>query len=794
MRRCRDPSEIVDNSEIGMNMFSKNATGQRRPHRSSGYEVGKARRSRTFLVAAFASLSVAACSAAPKQGSTEAVGKTAAALDRPGVVFTPTQYTISLSEVDVTSAVEPTNGICNLWTSDVGYVDWAQLGVQVDSQTPSTAACTLNDANGNALASTGTKLTKCGTNASNNSLFFEGQPLAIPFTVTRPNDTIKVGLALDNIESNSQALNGQMQTTLPNGFAVVGDSLQLVGAALALTGVGADVGAFVAGVGGAISIVGDEVPGSGPNGLGPGQETSCAGGLMGNPTQSATSTGSATYDAPPPDTMWLNFTPAQLDNLIAASAGSAGIAGCPATGCNAIDFYPTMTGLGPPAAGCSNIGGLDVGFPGGGPAFDYGCSSKLHVRLTVTRNWATGPAASAKSADMAVTQFSDVVDLLMPDPNLNGTQLISYEGLGSSTFYNGVIPDGSVFGTAVGTTSTTIPAVVSRTPSNVDAFYVANSILFTAYTGPQSDYEWQVSSLSFAPATAAVTATARTTENLDVFLSSTDGNVYDTYWSSAAAAWNQHNITTDTCIAANGAATANSAPCVGSAVSGGGIAAVALDPGNMNVFYIGTDGGIWDSWWIGSNWNTWEIYGPSSPFQQGAGMATPGGSITAVARTATNIDVYYIGKDGGLWTSSWANGASWGSWEIPGSAGLGRAGTPISAVARQPNAVDVVFESDSSAHGGFVEWASWTPASGWQFTYVPTTDWELPNENGADALSIVAPTAFSLQLSYLQFTGELEVLPWSDPTQCNTLSPVGCTSQPTDFPWSGGGLFEPPTN
>jgi hypothetical protein len=778
-----------------MPIVSKNSVETRRP-RLHGFGASRTTHLRAPLLVA--SLALAACSAAPKDSAPEGVGKITAALDRPGAVFTPTTYTIALSEVDVVSAVEPTNNTCNLTTPDTGYVDWAELGVQVDSQTPMTAACTLNDANGHAAAPTGTKLVKCGTLAANNSLLSEGQPLAISFNVTSPNDTIKVGLALDNIESTNQAAIGNMSTSIPNGLATAGDSLQLVGslvsfgvAAAATTDpitLGAAIGVELATAGGFASIAGDlQTSGSGTNSLGT-YVTSCAGGLLGNPVQGAFNNGNATYDAPPPDTMWINFTPAQLDNMIAQSVAGSGFAGCPPAGCNGIDYYPTMTSLGPPRTGCD--GDIDVGFPGGGPAYDYGCSSSLHIRLTITRNWATGPAASSKSADMAVEQFPNVLAAMIPDTYLADTQMTAFTGIGGGMQYDGVMPQASVFGSSVSTTPQTIPALVSRTADNLDAFYVANSVLFTSFTGPQSDYAWQTSALSFAPTNAAVTAVARSTQNLDAFFSSTDGNVYDTFWSAAAGQWNQVAFTTANCIGPSGNVTTNSAPCAGSAVPGGGIAAVALDPGNVNVFYIGTDGGIWNTWWAGDGFYTTEICGPSSPYpnQQRSAVATPGGSITAVARTATNIDVYYLGTDGTLWTSSWYYGGSWGSFSIPGSANLARAGTPISAVARQPGAIDVVFETpvNGPSQGG-VEWASWTYSNPWTFNAIPMTTTNTPNLAGADAISIVAPTSFSLELFYLDYTGNLETLSWSDPTDCVAGSVTQCSpSIPTDFPWGTG--------
>src|SRR5580704_11894567 len=173
--------------------------------------TGTMRTGRMLFLVGLASISATGCSGSASEQPSERVAKTAQALD-PRQVITPTSYTIAISEVDVLSAVEPTYGICNLWTPDTGYVDWAELGVQVNANTPLAGACTLTDSTGSTSAATGAVLTQCGTSAlQNNNLFTEGGPLQITFSVSGPNDVVRVGLALDNIESNAQNLAGSLQ-------------------------------------------------------------------------------------------------------------------------------------------------------------------------------------------------------------------------------------------------------------------------------------------------------------------------------------------------------------------------------------------------------------------------------------------------------------------------------------------------------------------------------------------------------------------------------------------------------
>jgi hypothetical protein len=286
-----------------------------------------------------------------------------------------------------------------------------------------------------------------------------------------------------------------------------------------------------------------------------------------------------------------------------------------------------------------------------------------------------------------------------------------------------------------------------------------------------------------APENAVVTATARSPSNLDVFFSAGDGNVYDTYW-SAPAGWStaSYNVTSATCYNASFAASTNGAPCVGSAAMGGGIAAVSLHPWNINVFYIGNDGGIWNSFWEGSNWSTWEILGPSSGVNPSAGVAPPGGGITAIARSSTSIDLYFIANDGSLQTMDWTSTGSWAHFTL-GPTATGVPGSPISAVARQPGTADVIFEGAAGASHA-IEWASWqSPATTYTIQPIPGTAGQTPDQQGTNAVSLVAPTSFSLQAFYLNTQGSLATAAWQDPSQCNPTASVPCDSTPTEFPW-----------
>jgi hypothetical protein len=751
---------------------------------------------------------LAACSAAPAEPQDENVAAQSAALD-PNQVIPPTTYSIELTEVDVLNATEPYDAqrqtgattlplprqvgdYCPAWTPDTGYVDWAQIGYRVDRNggasrgDPITTACSLGN------APTGAHLATCAGGAQNNGAFNVGQRLSLHPTVDA-GDRVVLALAMDNIEAaDVNLLASAMHDNLATAAATGGDGIQIVGNVLqAIGGVGygvlGPIGSVTGAVGSLLSLGGDLLSASAPTGgcASPApQASSCVGGLLGD----AKWDGKLPYSdlwldqgAPPPDTMQLGpFTAEQLQNM--TSAG-------PVT----IDFYPSMHGI-----------EERMRFDDNAPGHDYGCASSLHVRITIDRDWSTGPASSAKSGDMAVLRAPGTIDVFASDP-AQQKQLVHHWGNGASFGSELEAPAQTL--EANGVSLSTSPVAVSRTTSNLDMFYAdAAGGLYTVYQSAPS-YTWYTQTLvapgysipygrfghvwvpSIVPANAYVGATARSPQNLDVFVAGTDGNVYTTYWNAqmgkdAAAKWGApFTVTTGPCLSTTRA-------CAGSAVPGSPIAAVARNPYQIDIFYVGVDGGIWTSWWTaGQPWTTMEIQGPSSQVQYSpSAIATPGAAITATARDAQRLDVFLVGLDGGLWTSAWHGGGGWGTFEIPGTAHLGVSGGPISAVARQEAALDVVFVG---ANGG-LEWSAWTAHQPWITSTVAVAGGLSSSMLGRGGLSIVAPTSFQLQAFYLNGWHQLDTVTWSDPTQCNQLAAAGCTTTSSTFGWSGPWNLAPP--
>ena len=140
----------------------------------------------------------------------------------------------------------------------------------------------------------------------------------------------------------------------------------------------------------------------------------------------------------------------------------------------------------------------------------------------------------------------------------------------------------------------------------------------------------------------------------------------------------------------------------------------------LDVFWIGPDGGIGSTAWEGGvNNNGWANTFPvASP-----GVARADSPITAVARTPNRLDVFWIGPDGGIGSTAWEGGVNNNGWATafpitkPGAA---RPGSPIAAVARTPNRLDVFWIGPDGAIGS-TAWEGGVNNNGWA-TAFPITN------------------------------------------------------------------------
>jgi hypothetical protein len=241
---------------------------------------------------------------------------------------------------------------------------------------------------------------------------------------------------------------------------------------------------------------------------------------------------------------------------------------------------------------------------------------------------------------------------------------------------------------------TSTDGAVARMPNHLDVFWVGRdgSVWSNWWDANANNGGWN-QPFGLAPAGNAepgtITAVARTPDHLDVFWVARDGSVWSNWWDANFnnGRWNQ---------------PFGLAPA-GSAVPGA-IAAVARTPGHLDVFWVARDGSVSSNWWDANfnngRWN--QPFGLAS-----AGSAEPG-TITAVARTPDHLDVFWVGRDGSVWSNWWDASFNNGRWNQP--FGLAPAGSAepgaIATVARTPDHLDVFWVGRDGSI-----WSNWWDAN-----------------------------------------------------------------------------------
>jgi hypothetical protein len=234
----------------------------------------------------------------------------------------------------------------------------------------------------------------------------------------------------------------------------------------------------------------------------------------------------------------------------------------------------------------------------------------------------------------ALTRGANSLDVFVVDNNGNLDRL-SWAGSGWSLSFAGagdIQPGAGV-------------AAVARTTGNLDVFFIGkDGGLYTTflYPGWTSWERVRVPTPEHTVSGSSVAVTARAWTNLDVFLTDETGALEHPTWNPDTG-WTYE-------------ITGFSVP------SGAQLAAVARYPTDLDTFFV--DGsGVQNVWWHGSNpWGLTTSLNNGSPLQ-----LTSGQSVSAVARTSNNLDLFLIGT-GFIFgipvrftdDVSWSSGNPWG--------------------------------------------------------------------------------------------------------------------------------------
>ena len=325
-------------------------------------------------------------------------------------------------------------------------------------------------------------------------------------------------------------------------------------------------------------------------------------------------------------------------------------------------------------------------------------------------------------------------------------------------------------------------AAVSRNSERLDVFWIRTdggigSIAWQA--GERPGNAWEPPFPTTPPNRPGITradsplaAVSRTSTRLDVFWIGPDGGLGSTFWEAGAFPGNAW-APSDFPVARPGSARPRSP-----------LAAVTRGQNRIDLFWIRPDGGIGGAFWqAGVNNNAWSqvvnITPPNRP-----GITRADSPIAAVCRTNQVVDVFWIGPDGGLGSTHWENGA-WSPTDFPvARPGSARPGSPLAAVSRTPNRLDLLWIRPDGGLAG-TGWELGLNNNQWEPAF-PITPPNRPGITRADSpLAAVSRTSTRLDVFWIGPDGGLGSTFWE------AGAFPGNAWAPSDFPLARPGVAAP---
>ena len=251
-------------------------------------------------------------------------------------------------------------------------------------------------------------------------------------------------------------------------------------------------------------------------------------------------------------------------------------------------------------------------------------------------------------------------------------------------------------------------SVVSRTESNIDLFVSGRD--GAVYSNFWNSNGWNGHWFRLAdpnfhdgftiPAGARVAAVSRAANNLDLFAVGHDGAVYSNFWNSNG--WNGHWFRLADPNFHDGFTAPPGAP----------IAAVCRTPNNIDLFVSGRDGGIYGTFFNADGWHGHWFRLADPNFHDGFTIPE-GAPVTAVSRAANNIDLYAVGRDGGVYSNFWNSNGWNGHWFRLADPNFqdgftAPPGAALSVVSRTENNLDLYCSGrDGAVYSTFWNAAGW---------------------------------------------------------------------------------------
>ncbi len=228
---------------------------------------------------------------------------------------------------------------------------------------------------------------------------------------------------------------------------------------------------------------------------------------------------------------------------------------------------------------------------------------------------------------------------------------------------------------------------INRTSDHIDVFVTGpDGGAYSAYWDAAAGWSyWLRIDDGFTKGASQIAVVARTPDHMDLFVTGSDGGVYSTYW-DAASGWASWFRIDPGFFDAHARVTA-----------------VARDPDHLDLFVAGAGGQVHTSYWNAiSGWATWSLT------DTGFTKADSRFPIAAIARSATHLDLFTTGTDGGVYSSYWDEGSGWAYW-FRVDAALGSAKSAVTAISRNADHMDLFVLAASDV----VYTAYWDAAAGW---------------------------------------------------------------------------------
>jgi hypothetical protein len=232
-----------------------------------------------------------------------------------------------------------------------------------------------------------------------------------------------------------------------------------------------------------------------------------------------------------------------------------------------------------------------------------------------------------------------------------------------------------------------------RFRDQIDLFVVGgNGVAYTSRRPPGADWSglagWDAIGGVF-PVGAPVAAVSRHKDALDLFIAGGDGVVY-TSESTTGSQWS---------------GLAGWRPIGGLFPAGAPIAAVATDPGKLDLFIVGNDGVVYtSSWSTTSDWSGLQGWSPLG------GVFPPGTPVSAVSGAGGQIDLFVVAYDGIVYTCERNRDGVWSGragWRPIG--GVFPLGSSVAAVSSAPDQLELFI----TGNDGIVYTERRTPGADW---------------------------------------------------------------------------------